>query len=67
MVLRKKCPYFPTFGLNTERQGVPVRIQSECGKIWTRTTAKYEHFLRSMEDEGEYKKFLIMTSEIFDD
>ena len=26
-------PYFPAFGLNTERHGVYLRIQSECGKI----------------------------------
>ena len=24
-------PHFPTFGLNTERYGVSLRIQSECG------------------------------------
>ena len=29
-------PYFPAFGLNTERYGVSPCIQSECGKIWTR-------------------------------
>ena len=40
----KKCPYselfcsaffpnFPAFGLNTERYGVSLRIQSECGKM----------------------------------
>ena len=31
-------PYFPAFGLNTERYSVSLRIQSECGKIRTRTT-----------------------------
>ena len=31
-------PYFPAFGLNTERYGVSLRIQSECGKIRTRIT-----------------------------
>ena len=38
--LRKKCPYsefsgqyFPTFRLNMERYGVPLRIQFECGKM----------------------------------
>ena len=30
--------YFPTFGLNTERYRVYLRIQSECGKIQTRKT-----------------------------
>ena len=29
-------PYFPAFGLNTERYSVSLRIQSECGKIRTR-------------------------------
>ena len=28
-------PYFPTFGLNTERYLVSLRIQSECGKMRT--------------------------------
>ena len=31
-------PYFPTFGLDTERYGVSLRIQSECGKLWTKKT-----------------------------
>ena len=31
-------PYFPAFGLNTQRYGVSLRIQSECGKIRTRIT-----------------------------
>ena len=29
-------PYFPAFGLNTERYEVSLSIQSECGKIRTR-------------------------------
>ena len=29
-------PYFPAFGLNTERYSVSPRSQSECGKIRTR-------------------------------
>ena len=28
-------PYFSAFGLNTERHGVSLRIQSECGKMRT--------------------------------
>ena len=32
------CPYFPAFGLNTERYSVSLRIQSECGKIQTSKT-----------------------------
>ena len=31
-------PYFPAFGLNTERYRVSPRIQSECRKIWPRIT-----------------------------
>ena len=31
-------PHFPAFGLNTERYGVSVHIQLECGKMRTRIT-----------------------------
>ena len=31
-------PYFPTIGTNTERYGLPLRIQSECGELRTRKT-----------------------------
>ena len=31
-------PHFPAFGLNTERYGVSLRTQSECGKMRTRKT-----------------------------
>ena len=31
-------PNFLSFGLNTERYGVSRRIQSQCGKMWTRIT-----------------------------
>ena len=34
-------PYFPAFGLNTERY---VRVQSECGKIRTRSYSVFGHF-----------------------
>ena len=37
-------PYFPTFGVNTERYGVSLRIQSECGKIRTRKTSNTDTF-----------------------
>ena len=42
---------FPAFGLNTEIYGVNLRIQSECGEIWTRKNSVFGHFLRS----GWYK------------
>ena len=41
----KKCLYselfwstFSAFGLNTDRYGVSLRIQSECGKMRTKIT-----------------------------
>ena len=37
-------PYFPSFGLNTERYSVSLRIQSECGKIRTRITLSTDTF-----------------------
>ena len=42
--------YFPAFGLNTERSGVSLRIQSECGKIWTRNNSVFGHFTSSVSD-----------------
>ena len=37
-------PYLPAFRLNTERYGVSLRTQSECGKIRTRITANTDTF-----------------------
>ena len=37
-------PYFPAFGLNTERYGIFLRIQTECSKIWTRKTPNADAF-----------------------
>ena len=37
-------PYFPAFGLNTERCGVPLRIQCKCGKTRTRKTPNMNTF-----------------------
>ena len=37
-------PYFPAFGMNTERYGVSFHIQSECGKIRTRKTPNTDTF-----------------------
>ena len=55
--LRKKSPYselfwsavfphFPAFGLNTEKYGVSLRIQSKCGKILARKNSAFGHFSR---------------------
>ena len=40
-------PYFSPFGLNTERYEISLRIQSECGKIWTKKNSVFGHFSRS--------------------
>ena len=37
-------PHFPSFGLNTERHGVSLRIQSECGKMRSRITSNTDTF-----------------------
>ena len=37
-------PYFPVFGLNTERYFVSLRIQSEYGKIRTKKTPYLDTF-----------------------
>ena len=37
-------PNFPAFGLNTERYGVSLRIQSECGKIRNKITPNTDNF-----------------------
>ena len=37
-------PYFPAFGLNTEKYGVSLHIQFECGKICTRITPTTDAF-----------------------
>ena len=37
-------PYFPAFGLSTERYFVSLRIQSKCGKRWTRKTSNTDTF-----------------------
>ena len=37
-------PYFPTFGLNTERYSVSLLIHSECGKIRNRINLNTDTF-----------------------
>ena len=41
-------PYFPAFGLNTERYEVSLRIQPECGKTRTRNNSVFGLFSRSL-------------------
>ena len=40
-------PYFPGFGLKTERYSVSLRDQPECGKIRTRKNSVFGYFSRS--------------------
>ena len=47
-------PYFPAFGLNTERYFVSLRIQSECGKIRTRKNSVFGHFSPSKYHRFDY-------------
>ena len=37
-------PQFPTYGLNKERYGVYLQMQSECGKMRTRITQNTDTF-----------------------
>ena len=37
-------PYFPAFGLNTDRSGLSLRIQSECSKNKDQVNFEYGHF-----------------------
>ena len=41
-------PYFPAFGTNTERYGVSLFIQSECGKTRTRKNSVFGYFSSSV-------------------
>ena len=40
-------PDFPAFGLNTERNSIPLRIQSKCRKLRTRKNSVFGHCSRS--------------------
>ena len=37
-------PYFPAFGLNTDRYRVSLHLQSKCRKIRTRKTSNTDPF-----------------------
>ena len=39
-------PYFPAFGINTERYGVTLHIQSKHKKIRTRNTSPWTFFIQ---------------------
>ena len=50
-------PYFPAFGLNTERYSLSLRIQSECGKIRTTKTPNTVQFQNSSYKKTKHAKF----------
>ena len=54
-------PYFPVFGLNTERYSVRLRIHSECGKIETRVTPKV---LQSSQENTCATNFLFLKKKL---
>ena len=37
-------PYFPVFGVNTERYSVSLLVQSQCGEMRTRITPNTDTF-----------------------
>ena len=55
-IRRLSGPYFPAFGLKTERHFLSIHIQSECGKIRTRKTLNTDTFYTI------YLVFLILLS-----
>ena len=52
-------PHFPAFGLNTERCGISLPIQSECGKIRTRKTPSADTF-HAVYTYGESDSFKVL-------
>ena len=56
-------PYFPAFGLNTERYGASLSIQSEYRKIQSRNNSVFGHFLRRANTTQRRKslRFLILN------
>ena len=48
-------PYFPAFGLNTERYEVSLRIQSGCMKIRNIKNSVFGHFSRSDKLQKRFK------------
>ena len=53
-------PNFPAFGLNRERYGVSLRIQSICGKIRTRITPNVDAFYQ-VYDKRSYLQPQLLT------
>ena len=58
-------PYFPAYEINTERYGVSLRIQSECGKIRTRKTPNTDTFNAVRLWSGNFVKEKTSTHDSF--
>ena len=57
-------PYFPAFGLNTERYEVSLRIQSECRKIRTRKIPNMDIFhaeTKFFKIKADVQKLTVLT------
>ena len=50
-------PYFPTFGLNTERYRVSPRIQSKYGKTWSISPYSVRMWENTDQENSEYGHF----------
>ena len=61
--------YFPAFGLNTERYGVSLRIQSKCGKIRTRVSPNTDTFYTALNSKvrfaAQLKRVFFTTLNIY--
>ena len=55
-------PYFPVFGLNTERYGVSLLIQFEYRRIWTRNNSVFGLSLRI---QFKYRKIWSRNNSVF--
>ena len=52
-------PHFPAFGLNTERYGVSLCIDSECGKIRTRIDPNTDTFNAGIPTTANWIKIVL--------
>ena len=53
-------PYFPAFGLSTERYGVSLRIQSECGKYIPEKLGTWTPFPQCKLEAVELRRSIIL-------
>ena len=57
-------PYFPAFGLNTERYSVSLRIQSECEKMRTRITPNTDTFYAAIVTQNAWYLDQVLTRNV---